>query len=726
MEKRNRLKQVGALLACLCILFSMLSVCVQGAAVYTRPQKHVYLVMDDSGSMDDKELDANYALQTLVAMMDKTDTISLYFLNAGENVYGKLDLLQKSNAMLDNIKVNYPESDDNTPYTVVSTAQSDLKMEVEADATDEYWLVVITDGDFNYPKMNYEKDLLKFASTPLKNGRLPKVMCIGINSDSVIRPENATADNVYTQDGYNIISSMNEAAAAISGRIIVDDKSVSSNGTKLSFNVPYPARNIIVFTQNTQTTISSYTSASKLNTNELYTVARPIPTNDLDKSTVCFITESSGASIAPGEVTFTFSKAINQSNTVVLIEPAIGLAAHFYNQDGKECDPSQLKVGEKAKLVYKICDPSTQQEIDEAVIAGGVKYSADINGNHYDSNEIDFTVDKDILELDMYAEFTDGFTLDIHDKYEDLFENRIISLNLSTATYSADINSKDKNNFITASPSYNGIKFVDDEFKACTLEIKGDENPFKLRVEVEADPATGTYTISPKKGLLGVFTPLQQELELTFKTDKGEIVTEGISIELTGTRNWIGFIISILLIAFLVYCFIVYVFFKPKFPLDLRLRCYYNRGEGVNVTHPEIKKTLFSPGVINFKSALPIPGPFQINAGKVFGMGNLVIEPQRKSKKKNYRANVKNVTETEVPVRRGFTRRPNNNKVETKIDFIIQDIELYSERGFPGEDKILEFENGEYIREELHHATNGPQKYLRYIRKRTLKQRGEL
>lgn len=705
----------------------MFGISAMGASVYSRPQKHLYLVLDDSSSMGSEgTADANYSLQTLLAMTDKTDTIDIYFLNAGEKVYKGLQLSQKSNAMLENIKVNYPDYSGSTPYTVVSTAQKDLRNAVAADDTGEYWLVVVTDGDFNYPTMDYKEDLKKFASTPLKNGKLPNLMCVAINSSSVIPPSEATTDNIHVHEGIDIISSMNDAAKAISGRIDVSDKKVSSDGKTLSFSFPYPARNIVILTQNTQTKIVNSSATSKLNTSENYIVARPIPTPQLDKSTVCFITESNGGSIAPGNVSVTFDKAIDVNNTVVVVEPAIGLMAHFYSQDGTECDPSQLKVGETAKLVYKICDPTTKKEIDESIIQGNIKYYVDINGKRYDDNEFEFKVESDELKLDMYAEFSDGFVLDIHNNFKDLKEFRVVSLNLSNATFTADINSIKDTDVITAKPTYNGNNFLNDEFKACSFEVTGLGNPFKLRVDIKEDPATGTYTISPKGGFLKVFTPKQQEIEVKFVSDKGEVVTEKIAIELTGTRNWLPIIIAIIAIIFLIWCIVFYVL-KPKFPLDLKLWVYLDKGGGINFSKPTMKKSILTPGVIKFRSILPWKNPVVLKLDK-FGMPGIEIEATKGNKNIEYLAYVKNVKTSEVESTMvvGGTVIKMGAPVKTE-DYKIVDSSYSFKVGFTKEDpKNLHLREGEFIQEQRHRVKQGGAKVILYARKKTLKDKGYL
>jgi len=78
---RKTLKCINIILVFI-MLFSMLCVTSEAASVFENRKKSIYLVLDDSGSMGGvPTFDANYSLQTLVAMTDKNDSLKLYFLN---------------------------------------------------------------------------------------------------------------------------------------------------------------------------------------------------------------------------------------------------------------------------------------------------------------------------------------------------------------------------------------------------------------------------------------------------------------------------------------------------------------------------------------------------------------------------------------------------------------------------------------------------------------------
>lgn len=727
------------------LLVSFASIGTSAASVYERPQKHIYLVLDDSGSMSGQyEHDANYALQTLVAMTDKTDTLTIYFLNQSSKISGELNLKNKSNKMLENIKVNYPYTNGGTPYDAVKTAQNDLRNAVSADDKGEYWLIVVTDGGFNASSMDYEKDLMNFAKgldangkeAPLKNGDCPNVMCVSIGFDSIISDKNQnTVNNLYTIDNMDVIPSMNEAAKIISNRIEVKKIDYSSDKKAITFDVPYPARNIVVFTQKAKTSVTDYTSSSKLNISEKYNVSRSNVYQGFSSvdftSTVCFVTENSGKSITSGEMTLKFDKALVPENTVVLIEPAIGLSAQFYNQDGQKCDPSELRIGEKAKLVYTICDPDTNKPIDESTIDGGVTYSATLNDDTYNSNTVEFTVESDELIIDLSAKFTDGFALDIHDEYTGMTENIILSLTLSDGgNFSADINTLDDSYYITATPAYNGNPLSEEEIKNSTLEIRV-ENFFTSQFKIEPDPQNGTFKIIPRGGIFKVITPVLTEVDVVFTSQYGQEISEKLSVELTGERNWLPIILTLIGIAVLIYLIVIYSI-KPKFPLDLQLYSYniVTYKTPVNIKNTSCSpKTVFHPGVIDFWSALPWKHPFKIRLGTidpafegimlVATSGGMAIVQ-----------NVKEITYVDSVTQKKKTE-PSFRVINSKQDkksakgYATQNSLSGMRNASKYGDKVLVLKNSEFLQQHPKSVGN-PKKLLRYIRKQTQKKNGEI
>lgn len=756
MRKYQYFKKSVAVFVCMMLLFSFCAICASAADVYKRPQKHIYLVLDDSGSMeDDREYDSNYALQVMVAMMDKTDTMTVYFLNDQSALSGSVDLKNKSNSMLENIKVKYPKASGGTPYDAVMQAKKDLRNAVAADDDSEYWLIVVTDGGFDSSSMNYEEDIVNFAKgvnakgkeEHLKNGKLPNVMCVSINCYSFVSEQNyKNLSNLHVIENMDVIPSMTAAAQAISGRVEIKDVTYSSDGKSLSFKIPYPAKNIIIFTQNTETETVSYTSNEELNISENYHVARPVPKKSLhNPSTVSFITEKNGKSIKAGYVSFEMSKEIVPENTVVFIEPSIGLRAEFYNQDGDKCDPTDLKIGETAEVRYSLWDPDSDTVILDSMMNGKVDYTVEINGDVQAENTqksdpangvhvVDFVVSDSTLELDVTAKFPDLFILNVEKKYTGITQQILPDLTLSNGgNFSADVNSLDDTYFVTATPSYNGRILTEGEMKGATLTIKGG-NFFTSRFKIEKDEAAGEFRIFPKGGLFKVITPVNSEVDVIFVSERSEQVTAKLNVELTGERNWWPFIITLLIIALIIYLIVVYSI-KPKFPLDLMLISYKvtDPKKPVDIKHNQNKpKTLFTPGVLDFCSLLPWVHPVKIRLSAVnssygdiklvaMGNGNALVAGVSKLQPKENDAG--------IPLKRS------KKKSDPEYWIIDERQDLKSKLGFASNDglkggnsvplkiikkygDVLILKDGKFMRQNMR-STGSPKKQLRYIRRKT-------
>lgn len=602
------------------LLFVSCGFAAMGASVFNRPQKHIYLVLDDSSSMlNGRDQDANYALQTMIAMTDKTDTIDIYFLNQTTPIDGAVDLKKKSNDLLANIKEHYPASNGSTPFAVVGKAVQDMRGSVSKDDDGEYWLVIITDGGFN--ESNTEKSIVEYANAKLMNGDLPRVMCVGIGGSALYfgNEDENLRKNIVEISAPDAITAMNEAAKLISDRVEITQKDCLQGDKTLRFSIPYPAKNVIVFTQNALTKIENYQCASKLDVSENYTVSHPAPTKELADSTVCFITGEGSKVISAGEMSLTFSSPLKVSNTVVLVEPAIGMVAHYYNGDGQECDPAQLRVNEKVRVEYTICNSDTMKPIDEKAIDGGVTYSAEIDGKSYNSNIIDFTVTNEELPITLNVTFPDGFVLSSSEVYSGLSALRELTLLLPEGgAFSADINTLRDVPGVKAVPRINGQPLTKEELSSCRVFFRGT-NLFTGRFDVKKNDDTADFTIFPKGGFLKLFTPKEADVTVTIQLKTGETASESLHVELTGERGWIGFVIAVIVTAIAVYLIVIYSI-KRKFPLDLVLCVYSFKMSDTKkplLKTPRRKRSIWHPGVIDFVSALPHPGPFIIRLGKV-------------------------------------------------------------------------------------------------------------
>ena len=591
--------------------FILASVPVASAAsVYIRPKKSVYLVMDDSGSMGTTGTnDANYALQTFLAVLDKDEEVNIYFLN-GKQALGSIDFLKKSNDMIKDVRVRYPASVGGTPFNTVKEAAEDMRKAVAKDDTREYWLVVITDGGFNegIDPQNYMEN---FTNTALKNGSYPNFLYVGIGGGQRFTVPQGAENRFFLESSYDIIEAMRNAVIHITDRQVLT--ATNADSKTINFTLNYPARNIVVLAQTYKTKITSYTAVSDINTGELYDIEYPATNPHLQYSTVAYLTEKNGSSIKSGDISLTFDCDVDVSNVVVMVEPAIGINAVYLDEGGQPIKPQDMGVNEDVTVEMTLCDSETLDPLDLSAIFGSVDQYITINGTRYDGSKVTFTVPAKDLDISLVAEFADGFILDIHEQVTGLVEKREISLFVSDSGYfECDIDSLDSANGIVVTPLINGANLTAEIMKDTSLTISGG-GLFTNRFDIVPDDSTGTYIIHPRAGLLKVFTPTdEQNFDITFTDVDGTTITETITVKITGDRHilaLIGIVIGTLLgIALIIYLIIVEVT-RVRFPKGAFIQYYGTDTDGKPDNQFGGRIYLNKPSLDKLKngSYLPIP-----------------------------------------------------------------------------------------------------------------------
>ncbi len=597
------------------------------SSVYVRPKKSVFLVMDDSGSMTTagREHDANYALQTFLATLDRDDEVNVYFLH-DEKTFGDIDISKKNQSLISNIKNNYPTSAGDTPYDVVTEAAKDLQNRAKTDSSYEYWLVVITDGGFNkgFSAQNF---LDTFVKTKLKSGDYPHFMYIGIgDSLGIFKVTSGFEKYVCIDSDPDIIKAMNNATLDITNRQLI--KTSNADGKSLKFTLPYPVRNIVILAQNKQTNINSADCKSDLKLDEKYDIEYPINNPGLQHSTVYYITEKNSSSIKSGDVCLHFNTDIKAGDAIIMVEPAIGINAKYIDEGGNEIDPSDMKIGQDIHIELDICDSETNDPIQLDDSFGTVDKSIIINETEYNGDKVDFTVDSKDVSVDMIAKFSDGFVLDVHDDYTDLEILETISLFISNSgSFECDIDQLKDAEGITVTPLINGNTFSEDAFKDTKLCVKG-ENFFTNRFEIDKDEANKTYIIHPKGGFFKVLTPKEEKtFEIEFTTASGNNITESINVLITGKRNVLSVILIILGIGILMYL-VVCEITRKRFPRGSYVQYFMVNNDGTVAGKLTDRVFMNKASLKNINSYIPLPlRKYRFNGDKEYECEHLTFEP---------------------------------------------------------------------------------------------------
>lgn len=252
-------------------------------------KKIVSIVFDDSGSMasDIRWSHANYALQTLVSLLDEGDILFLNYMNASEkDIVWEVQRGDSLDAILARIRdESYPdlEGEGETPIESVSNGINRLIPENNSLIRDNViyknWLILITDGNEMTDSdgegyVNYVRDdsfdsgykwlgVLdrKLASiignapvdlntVILKIGDSSQDMLITtsmVGSPLIYKSASVTVEDLADKQ---IVQNMIDISSLISGRLPITINSVESNRLTITSSVPFKSLDLLIQNSN--------------------------------------------------------------------------------------------------------------------------------------------------------------------------------------------------------------------------------------------------------------------------------------------------------------------------------------------------------------------------------------------------------------------------------------------------------------------------------------------
>lgn len=377
-------------------IFLFLSLSASAESLYIR--KIVSVVYDDSGSMKgDKRAYASYAMQAFCGMLNSEDRLFLtYMSNPG--TAKEVDLsAEKIQESVDSIR-NFKYKDNTpTPYKAVETAYGQLKSVSDPNVNTQYWLVVITDGDFDAcqlmsgadaaekKKQYLNENLGQYMSDVMPNGSKPQLTFLGIGE--VASPDEDHTKGIYTysaSSAQNIIGEMSRMADRISGRTRLEPGDIKQlNDTTVRVNSSIPLLNIAVLAQKSEAKIvkAQYGNEIDIPISRKASLKQPGYDNLVGGA---FLLGDTQKAIGVGEYEITFDQKVKAEDLVVLFEPALEVRVTV-KVNGQETTDLKvldgLKAGDKFSVSSKIFEMGTNNEIDPSLLPPGTKFSAKITVN---------------------------------------------------------------------------------------------------------------------------------------------------------------------------------------------------------------------------------------------------------------------------------------------------------------------------------------------------------
>lgn len=354
-----------------CILWCGLNTEVFADESFSSNPKIVSLVFDDSGSMQgEKEENANYALQALISMLSENDELNIVRMsNPNEkNIFDIHSNILKQSSIE---SVRDWDSYGGTPFDAVDTARDWLyeRKEVFSDNA-EYWLVIITDGQFNsYQNGSNEIDIYKYMMDISNTFTGMKFEAILLNIGNELEKNfvdvfkgipNCSVQEAKTAN--DIISAMFEISSKINSGLNAQELDVEKKGTnELVLNLTLPIYKMNIFIQKNGLEITKIESENNENINidtyEIETDKKSAKMNEIS---------SNSGYLKTGKYKITFNEEVDlnlaQINIYVQVAAQNVLKIYKRNEKGdtelKDVDFYTLKVNEsiiaKSELISLI------------------------------------------------------------------------------------------------------------------------------------------------------------------------------------------------------------------------------------------------------------------------------------------------------------------------------------------------------------------------------------
>ncbi|MDA1527346.1 VWA domain-containing protein [Bacillus cereus group sp. TH260-2LC] len=321
-------------------------------------ERVVSLVYDDSGSMrnNDRWKYANYALQSLVALLDEKDTFSYVPMSKPND---PLNIsLTKDKRQTEIEGIGAWKTYLNTPFSAVETAMQSTKKEADIDGKREFWLIVLTDGAFNdlekdkiggkeqilqkLAQFKKEMDAKKISLHPIlitmeeDLGQQEKAQ---LNTFKEIWKKEINGVTMPSSGEDGIVKSVNQVAALVANRdpfssveSIVKTKVV---GKKVEITTPFPLKRMTLVRQSPSLPDYQVTQISKpLQLQSSFSIHAPGEAK-LFGNIVHISTENEEV-IKPGTYTIEVDRDIEKEGLQVLVEPALNYTVSTYDKEDKD------------------------------------------------------------------------------------------------------------------------------------------------------------------------------------------------------------------------------------------------------------------------------------------------------------------------------------------------------------------------------------------------------
>ena len=361
-----------------------------------KPSRTINLVYDDSGSMIrqgstyvDTWCQAKYALEVVASMVDDRDVLNVYYMSDYDSGMAappriRLHGSQNPQVVAGNVSTVHQMVTPfgNTPFSAVRKAHQDLKRA----SSDERWLVVLTDGEFEDGKMT--NDAVESYFQEVVAGGQAKVMMLAMGPmAATIRSDEQKG--IYFEHATSTRDILPKLTAICNRIFQRNALPVQHENAKVGIEFSVPMRELIVLAQGSEVTMAgpivaaegenAPSSVVQVKYSEVSSTQNPpnaVVARDLNGIVATYF-----GPFAPGKYTIEIAKA----DTVdVYYKPNVSIAAYLYDLDGNEVTDNADIVNGKYVLRFGFVDAKTKAKVEDTSLLGRIDYESVVTNTPID------------------------------------------------------------------------------------------------------------------------------------------------------------------------------------------------------------------------------------------------------------------------------------------------------------------------------------------------------
>lgn len=438
------MKKIISILCVIVLLMLPFNIFYTKAETYA-PSRTINLVYDDSGSMIrvgsnyvDTWCQAKYAMEVFAGMLGENETLNIYYMSDYVDGFTsappKLTLTGSKDATITeaNVKKIHDLVTDasETPFDSVKKAYADLKKVT----SDERWLVVLTDGEFNGTSNSRVEN---YFNECVSDGKT-RVMMLSMGPNAAIINPNPDK-HIYFEKAENTADILSKLTR-ICNRIFQSNALPISEANEISFNIPMSQ--LVVFAQGKSVKIEGITTSdgktvkASSNVHVQYSQTATIDKNYPARKVV--VADNLNGYVATYNTDFepgTYKVNVSGADNIqVYYKPNVSIAAYLFNDDNEEVTAKDNLIAGTYRLEFGFINGTNGEKVTDTSLLGNIVYQSSIVNMTTSGEKIEtearpgelVTIKEGMLDIAATAQFLEYNTVQANLNYQVYCSNDLI------------------------------------------------------------------------------------------------------------------------------------------------------------------------------------------------------------------------------------------------------------------------------------------------------------